>query len=320
MHTHFLSDAVVAAYLSDLSARLIALGNNLPKTWIALGSSGDKIVEALLDNTPEDMLPNELAIERLVVDRKTGEVKNRESSSTFTSGKPENVLLIDGPVHSGASMQAVSDWLYQNGIRSIISYGLVVKRTSDYIPTFFGLMIEEHDRALFQLHQIPNNRLLKKPPSFGTLRAIRESDAKRERQHISNNVNSIQKISFADLWYGRQTRGDYVYVYEIAGAIAGFVHFYRKKESSILIDVIAVDNNFQKQDIASALMRWVENWARCYNLSEIELHAIENRIGMYERYGYEKVGDSKMDLGDNEVYYHMRKKILYNIDPDRNGR
>lgn len=316
VHTHFLSDAVVNAYLLDLRERLINLGDRLPRTWVSLGSSGDKIVEALTDLLDEPLV-NELRFERLVVERGTNKVRNRESETDFSDENPKSVLLVDGPIHSGASMQLVADWLASKGVESLLSYGLVVKRTSNFIPSFFGLMIEEHDRALFQLDRIPNNRLITKSFPFGTLRTISESDVRRTPQFLNTGVTSISKIGLADLWYEHKSRGDHVYVYDIAGKVVGFVHFYRKKSNSILVDVLAVDESVRGQDIGGALMRWVENWARCQNLTEIELHSIEGRIGMYERWGYCKVANNVMDLGDGEVYHHMAKRILYNIDPDQ---
>jgi GNAT superfamily N-acetyltransferase len=321
VHTHFLSDAVVTAYLRDLAVRLHGLGDSFPLVWVSLGTSGDKIVEALLDIYidlhPEDVSSG-LEIVRVYVERGSGIVKAREEerSDFLSSCADGSVLLVDGPIHSGSSMLAAADWLTLQGAKSVISYGLVVKRTSDFIPTFFGLMIQEHDRALFQLDRMPNNRILKKSSPYGALRAISERDIKRSQQTLSTDVESISKITLADLWYAKRSRGDYVYVYEIGGQIAGFIHFYKKGIGAILIDVVAVDNAFQNAGVAGLLMRWAENWARCHNMTEIQLYAIAARVGMYEKLKYLPTGESSLDLGCGESYTPMKRRILYNIDPE----
>lgn len=322
MHTHYLSDEVVDSYLVDLARRLIALRQEVPTIWVSLGESGGKIAERLADIYDRELSASgfsapaleRIRFVRIYVERESGLVKKREEKTNSDLG--ERVLLIDGPIHSGASMLAAVDWLVEQGVESVMSYGLVAKRTSEFVPTFFGLMIGEHDRAFFQLNRIPNNRVLKKGHPFGVLRMISGADVNREPQSIRGNVDSIGKITLSDLWYARKSRGDYVYVYELAGRVVGFVHFYKKGVGTIIIDVLAIDNDFQGAGLASALMRWVENWARCHNMLELQLYSIDSRIDMYRKFGYHLVDRSILDLGGGEKYALMKRKILYNIDPE----
>lgn len=327
MHTHYLSDDVVDSYLVDLARRLIGLGDEAPLVWVSLGESGDKIAARLADiyevelrtlaaQSPDVAAPLLEAVRfvRIYTVRGTGRVERRMEITNSDLGR--RVLLIDGPIHSGASMLAAVDWLVAQDVESVMSYGLVVKKTSEFIPTFFGLMIGEHDRAFFQLNRIPNNRVLKKGHPFGVLRMISGSDVNKERQSIKGQVDSINKITLSDLWYARKSRGDYVYVYEISGQVAGFVHFYKKGAGAIIVDVLAVDDDYQGGGLAGSLMRWVENWARCHNMLELQLYSIYDRISMYEKFGYSLTNDPILDLGGGEKYAQMKRKILYNIDPE----
>ncbi|MCW2244921.1 GNAT superfamily N-acetyltransferase [Azospirillum fermentarium] len=314
MHTHFLTKEIVNAYLIDLRERLLNLGHNFPKIWVSLGSSGDKILDALASVFGNEfLLENDIKIERLSVERGSNQVRNHTPKSCFPLQENHVVFLVDGPIHSGSSMQLATDWLMKNNATNLISYGLVIKRTSDYIPTYFGVMIEEHDRAFFQLEKIANNRIIKKHPPFGVLRAIKNSDTIHEQQTVESGVASIDKTTLADLWYYHKSKGDHVFLYEIGEEIAGYIHFFKTKRQGISIDVLAVGKKFHKQGIANILMRWAENWARCHKLMEIELQAIEGKIPMYEAYGYEVEPRDAINLGNGEIYKYMRKKLLYNI-------
>ncbi|WP_216332548.1 GNAT family N-acetyltransferase [Rhizobium sp. X9] len=317
MRTYVLSDAEVAAYLRDLSDRLVALGDMLPKTWYSVGISGDKVVRPLMALLPE-ALRDTIDVRRVSYNRSTGDISAFDLSNPDLplSDKdfPTNAFVIDGPIHSGSTMLAIIRWLTRNGVTEIVSYGLVIKRSTDFVPSFFGLMIGEHDRAYFQFKSIPNHRLRKKGP-FGVLRTLEAADAKVTKQKIDAGDNSLSEISLSDLWYAKRGKGEHVYLYELAGEFVGFVHFIAT-EKSLLVDALAVEDGHQGKDIGGLLLRWVENWARNHKLAVINLWAIEKELPFYRHMKYQPIAGEEMMELDGENFVKMSRRLLYNIDPE----
>lgn len=310
MHTHFLGTAEVKAYAADLVARLIELGAAAPKVWVALGISGDKMAEVILDavdGTP--LAPT--SINRAAFDRTTRSVDARQDTPLPSNLGDEAVLVIDGAIHSGTSMRHLVEVLHGAGCANVMSYSLVMKATTEFVPSHFGLIIGEHDRAFFQLDRIPNNRLTSKAP-FGAIRRLREDDV--HAAFLSTGVDSIDRLSYGDLWYDVRTTASHVYLYELGGRVAGLVHFKLVGNGRLFLDLIATEQARQGSGVGGALMRWVETFARASRMQEIRLWAIEERRDFYSGRGYEPLGDS-MDLG-GEVYHLMRRKLLYNLKPE----
>ncbi len=196
----------------------------------------------------------------------------------------------------------------------VLAFSLVVKKTSEFIPNFFGLVIEEHDRVYFQLEQYPNNRLKTEAP-FGNLRLLREEDVHRSPDTLSCGVPSIDKTSLGDLWYSCRTQNALVYVYEMSNEIVAFVHFKHQNSGKLFLDLIACDKRVQDKKVGGLLMRWVETFARSSKCTAIELWSISNRVDWYKSHGYSPSGEEKMDLGGGEVYEKMSRRILYNVKP-----
>lgn len=311
MQTYILPDAEVSAYLRDLANRLVALGDLFPTTWCPVGQSGDKIAVPLWRLLPKEF-QERVKFRKLKYHRssKTVQLDEVDPGEAFDTC----ALLLDGPVHSGSTMLAVARWLLAQGVKDIFSYGLVVKRSTVFVPSYFGLMIGEHDRCYFQRTEIPNHRLRRKGP-IGILRALEAADAKAAVQYL-NTGNSLSTISLADLWYNKQTReNSHIFIYEIAGRVAGFIDFYVSSRKTVVVDAVAMDLEHQGQDVGGLLMRWVENWARNHKLYEVELYAIKDRIGFYTYMKFEPSPRDLLEL-DGEFFHPMRRRLLYNIDPD----
>lgn len=313
MHTYFLGDAEVGSYAADLAARLVHLGEQAPRTWVSLGISGDKMTAEILKRVLGTSAEPD-AIHSVAFDRTKKEVISREDGELPSDLGDRSVLVIDAAIHSGASMRHLVEALNARGCRSLLSYSLVVKITSEFVPCYFGLMIGEHDRAFFQLDRIPNNRLLQRAP-FGAVRMLREDDIRREPDFLTCGVKSIDRMTYGDLWYDTRTKGSHVYLYEIGGEVAGYIHFKRTPENRLFIDLIANGVAFQGQGIGGVLMRWAETYARAARMTAIDLWSIEARMGFYSHHGYVAQGE-RMDLGgEGEVYHLMRRRLLYNLKP-----
>lgn len=214
-------------------------------------------------------------------------------------------MLIDGAIHTGASLVSGLKALAALGVYNVLTYSLVVKRGAELIPTYFGVLIDDYDRALFQLGVIPNNRLAEKPP-FGTLRRLCKDHA-----HAAFGIlpAPFKDLTGGDLLYSQHAYGMRTYVYELAGRIVRFVSF-SERHGAAFIDAWATCTDHQKMGIGAATLRWAETWARASNCHSVELWAFEPAVAIYERFNYEAVPGRVMDLGGEGGRFHMMKKQL----------
>ncbi len=321
MITHFLGREEVSGYCKDLLQRLALLGSDKPTVWCPLGNSGDHLTRmlALQPNFAGvadgvDVLPlcyNKVTHQIALV-REESPVEDSQPS-TLLSGK--YVLILDSSVHSGASMKAAAKFALDSGASGVLTYTLVMKQGSGFIPNLFGVIVGDHDRALFLLDSIPNNRLFNsniKP--VGQLRQLVESDCKLSPGSLDCGVASIDKITWGDLWYEHQVHGYQVYVIEEHAKLAAFIKLKIDTHKHVLfVDVLATDKLFKGKKVGGALMRWAESLARSNKCRSLELWSIANMQEMYAKMGFEQVGES-LDLGGGEIYFKMRRRLLYHFD------
>ena len=252
---------------------------------------------------------NKLLIVRVEVHRITKRVRVVDSIRNLPLGRAA-VLIIDSSIHSGTSMLLISEYLEKRGAANIISYSLVLKRGSCFVPNYFGLVIDDTDRAFFELDAIPNNRLIERKKSFGYIRLLRANDV--HRRNIRTGVKSIDSMTFGDMFYDATVRPSRVYLYVHRDEICGYVAF-EKIGPKLFIDVVASAKRVQGKGVGSALARWAETWARSCDCQLIELWAIKDRIGFYANIGFKEVPTTQeLVLSATEKYMLMRKPILYN--------
>lgn len=313
MITHFIGDPEVARYAQDLADRLVDLGGDFPRTWLTIGESGEEIAAEILILLPE---PQKKAVKfiRLGYERSDNQITYLDGYDECELDKNGTVLVVDSSVHSGTTMAAVVKSLHDLGVSHILSFALVLKRGVCFIPNFLGLLIDDHDRALFKLEKYANNRLCKKKP-FGTLRKLNQTDVHLTPDHIDSGVLSIDKMTWGDLWYEKNAKGTHVYVYELEGKIKSFISFKAQPSGSLFIDAIATSSELHGAGIGGVLLRWAESWARSANCKEVTLWSIDDpvRIGLYQHFGFALTGEM-LDLGGGEKYKHMRRVLLYNLD------
>ncbi len=305
MITHFLGDEEVAAYSRDFARRLVALGEDFPAKWFTLGESGEKIAAVIYEMLPPDF-QKKISATTVYVDRKTNRVRYANSIKGVRFGTA-SVLLIDAAVHSGQSMSRVVGSLWKFRAKSILTYTLMLKRSSKFIPTYFGVLVTDRDRVYFQLDEMPNNRLAEKPP-FGILKEVEQSDYKKEIIKVGSPFDTV---TIGDLLYDKNTRDYFPYIYELNGKVAGFINFGKNK-TVLFIDAWATAKQFQGKGIGGALLRWAETWGRSNKCDAIQLWAFKPAIKTYHHLGYNFIGDASMNLGDNQHYRLMGKKLLYN--------
>jgi GNAT superfamily N-acetyltransferase len=300
--THFLGPEEVDAFARDLSTRLIALGDDFPKTWFLLGVSGQIFANVVLDHIPDPLLQT-IRLVRVNCNRETRKVEFADAFD-IKEAMLGPCLLIDSAVHSGETMLAVCKHLTSVKLKDIITYTLVLKRNATMVPNYFGVLMEENDRCLFQLDSIPNNRLCKSVP-FGILRTISAVDVLKE---LPSTGTAAIDTTFSALLYEKE-RGSQVFVYEHNNEVCGVLSF-EKKGRTVFIDLVANSEKYRGRGIGAAMMRWAETWARSTNCEAIELWAIQDRIDFYKARKFVE-SDRTLDLGDAK-YRLMRRKLLYN--------
>ena len=307
MITHYLGTDEVAAYSRDLAARLKKLGVSFPTKWCALGPSGWKMAKTILRHLDAD-LASKVQLGSAHYERETESITFLTSNDGVTFGN-EPVFVIDSAIHSGRSMTRLVESLRRAGAVNFVSYGLVLKSGSKLIPTFFGVVIDDKDRAYFDLEAIPNNRLHDKKILVGVLRLLSQADADAP---IGDVGPPFETISVGDLLYDQETRSSQVYGYEENGQIIGFVSF-RKTGTALFIDSIGTIKTERNKGIASAMLRWAETWGRSNRCSYIELWGFEDAIPVYTKYGYELVDNEWRTLGAGHRFKLMHKPLLYHI-------
>ncbi len=308
MITHFLGTEEVTAYCRDFADRLVALKDNFPVQWFLLGQSGEKIASVVYSLLPAEY-KNRVSVTTVYVDRETNDVRFQNPiTDVVFSDIP--VLLIDSAVHSGQSMSQVVGALWNAGVKNILTYTLMLKRSSKLVPTYFGVLVEDTDRVFFQLDTMPNNRLCEKPP-FGILKEVGDEDLGKSIGEVGLPFEGIQ---IGNMIYDKRTKNYHPYIYEYFSKIAGFVSF-GKKGNNLFIDMWATVKEFRGKGIGAALLRWSETWARSNRCEAIELWAFKDAVPIYLKYGYEFVRGQEMALSKTETFSLMTKKILYHLRP-----
>lgn len=312
MSTVFLGKEEVDAYCKDIADRLQRLPDGFPDVLCPIGKSGDHLLRIISKHLPV-AIQNSLRVVPVFYDKASGEAtfKNFQDTNDIIAAK--SVLVLDSSVHSGSSMLVAMRLAQSSGAKNLISYSLVLKKGSRFLPHYFGLVVDDHDRVLFLLNSIPNNRLFAGDnPPLGLFRRIEPHDSARQQQCLDTGVASLDKISWGDLYYEHRVNGYDVIVVEDGDQIAGFIKIKIKDGHTLFIDVVANDINYRGKGIGGALMRYAETMGRAHKLKCVELWAIENQVSFYEKYGFESLGET-IDTGGDERYSIMRRPLLYHF-------
>lgn len=327
MITHFLSQEQVKAYCKDFAARIVGLGDKAPTVWCPIGFSGKEIFFHISEFLPNDFT-KKLIIQPVVYKKPgpqqlgsvsvtppeggTGSENETEEELREIFETGAGALIIDSSVHSGSSMIGALGFVRGLGATYVLTYSLVIKQSSGLIPHYFGLVVGDHDRALFLLDSIPNNRLAKpKTVPKGSLRKLNETDATRNGR-LNTGVPSMSKVGMGDLWYEVLAHGYQVYVIEQDKQLIGYVKYKITSSNTLFLDAIAVDLSQQGGGVGASLFRWAETAARASTCRAIELWGISGMVESYQRMGY-KGKERWLNVGD-EKYLHMSKPLLYHFD------
>ncbi len=319
MVTYFLGKEEVSAYLRDFLIRLEQL-DAVPTLWCPLTRSGKALLDELLDLARDHhpKLVETVSVVPIEVRDKTLEVRfSTEDPAKDIRG--QNVLIFDGATHSGRMMTKCVAEVLRHGAAGVCTYSLVLKRGSTFIPTMWGLAVEDVDRAFFLLSEIPNNRLdaggpespQKKKGLNVHLRLL--SEAHLKRPPVVSGLASIDRVTWSDRYFEMKTGGQRhcTYVLEKADEILGFLSLTHRESGCLFIDEIAVDQKHQGKNVGPVMMRFADTMARQFDCTRIQLQAISTRIKFYSGFGYNVIVNAPLML-DDEEYWLMGKPVIGN--------
>ena len=319
MHTYLLGDESVSRYVRDFIDRLKEF-EQVPSVWCPVTQSGDALLKAILVEVraawPE--LLESVAVVPIDVGDGNSIRLIGDNPAAAISGK--SVLLLDGAIHSGRMMCACVEHIMLHSPAEVSSYGLVVKRGTVFIPTLWGLMINETDRAYFLLDKIPNNRLnagksYHQPPVV--LQLLNEKHLTLPK--ITSHVESIDRLTWSDRHYQMQvTHFDTcTYMLERGKAVVGFLTVQAPQSDTLSVNEVVVDSGTRGKGYGGVLLRFADTLARQANCKSVKLHAIKNKVEFYGHFGYHLVPGAKPIFLDDEEYQLMEHKILYADGPWR---
>ena len=314
MITNFIGDAEVVAYLRDFLRRVARL-RPIPSIWCPVTPSGKELLQRMLGvvkNDHPELVPM-VSVLPIMLDRTNGKMAfGSESPSKDVKGR--SVLIFDAAIHSGSTMARAVDEVTGLGAKEICTYALMVKCRSSFIPTMWGLMIDEMDRGYFLLDDIPNHRLTvhsDTPPPSVHIERLGKDYQKWGR--VICGVKSMDRASWGDRWFdmaaGEQDRATYLLLRK--KNVLGYVTIHRVRRGTMVIDEVAVGQGkrYRGKGYGGILLRFAETLGRQSDCTAIQLHAIENRVNFYEHFGYQLVPVEPLHL-DGETYVLMRKPVV----------
>jgi GNAT superfamily N-acetyltransferase len=310
--THFLGQPEVDAYLADLVERLVGMDAERPTLWLPIGPSGLILAARILDKHPD--LVESTSISPVDFNRTSKEVMIDADLPNDLRGR--HVLVLDSSVHSGNTMLEVVRSADGQAAASVTSYSLVLKQNSTFVPTFWGLTINDHDRAYFLLEKMPNNRLRTKVA--GTyLRQLSEKDIESVPL-VASGLAPMDRVTWADRWFDIRSgdRDRKTYLLQKGSQVVGFVTFVvSESRHAVTVDEVAVQKGMEGQGFGGALLRFVETMARHVGASELNMWAVDKQVPKYETLGYSKDGGKSPMKLEGSDYFFMRKLIIHHVSP-----
>jgi GNAT superfamily N-acetyltransferase len=314
MFTYYLGREQVDAYLHELVQRL-AKCDPIPTVWCPLTDSGLALVRPMMD------LVKAYAPQMIPLVSVLGIAVEKDGSLQFDQGDPtkdlpgKHVLLLDASVHSGRTMLRALQAIRGFGALGICTYALVLKKSGQIVPSLWGVMIDDRDRAYFQLDSVPNNRLtthFNESHPYAYLRRLAEADD--AKPPLVTGLASLDRATWGDRHYDmlESPDGKCTYLLETSGGTAGYltIHF---ADHAVCIDEVALAQNEQGHGYGGVLMRFAETLARQNDCRGVRLNAIKDRVPWYEKLGYGSVPGRPCLHVEAEEYHPMEKLLLHHL-------
>lgn len=100
---------------------------------------------------------------------------------------------------------------------------------------------------------------------------------------------------------------DYIHVAGFVGGLLCATVMLIPKLDELIMQRVAIREDFQGKGIGSAMMSFIEKYAKEHGFKSIYCHARDTAVPFYEKNGYIVEGDSFFEIGI--IHYAMRKKI-----------
>lgn len=309
MHTNFLGREEIVAYLREFAERLLAMSAP-PLVWCPIGGSGNALARELL-RVVDPAILEKVRIVKVAYDRQTDKIAF-EGTDPKADIKGQGVLVIDSAIHSGDTMRRIVQEIYAFGPMGVCTYGLVVKNSAKFIPSYWAVLIEDHDRAFFLLDELPTQRLTVNDP-YLHLRKLRQDDL--GLPPVKSTVASMDRQTWDDRYFDTVTSqgSQCTYLLETVGGVVGYLTVELKKTGDLLVHEVAVGEGNKGKDFGAALMRWAETMARNAQCEGIGLWAIDKALNFYKKLGYEEIPKRHVRLANGENYLQMRKAVLQHL-------
>lgn len=317
MVTYFLGEEEVNAYLFDALNRLQRF-DPFPEIWCPVTHSGTslgkRVEKLLISHFPH--LIDKISVNPIVVDNGAVSFSQTRTDDEF---KGKRAFVFDGAIHSGGSMVAACNELLKHGVTDICSYALMIKRGSAFIPTMWGVMLNDEDRGYYLLPSIPNQRLDSGPSAWreGGRRPQCVSISRLDEEHLQMSpvvcgVASLDRPTWGDRHFSIVVGENRccTYILQLGKEIVGYVTVH-SDTNHLSVDEIAVDNKHKGKKHGSILLRFAENLARHSGYGTVRLYGIKEQIRFYEDFDYRVIpGLRPIALGEEE-YWPMEHRILY---------
>ena len=210
MVTYFLSDDEVRAYLRDFLVRLERLDPS-PTVWCPVTKSGTALLKRMIPLMKNDHpeLAKKISTVGVGIKNKTVKFETEFPESEIAN---KCVLLFDSSMHTGGTMRRCVAKAIRLGASNVATYSLVIKRGSCFIPTFWGVMIDDTDRIYFLLDKIPNGRLDYGPEKdksgkdrkISCVHIVRLCEDHLKTKLVNCGVISLDRVTWEDRYFDMQ--------------------------------------------------------------------------------------------------------------------
>lgn len=329
MVTYFLSNEEVRAYLRDFLVRLERF-DPIPTVWCPLTLSGATLLKQMLPLVKENhpALAKKISVVGVGINNQKIKFETKNPARDISN---KCVLLFDSSTHTGGTMRRSVAEAMRLGASNIATYSLVIKRGSCFIPTSWGVMIDDTDRIYFLLDSIPNGRLDYGPEKdksgknrkISCVHITRLCEDHLLRKPINCGVISLDRVTWGDRHFNMQAgeHRECTYVLQNGGEIVGYLSLHISDPTCLFVTEIAVDKKHQakgkgvnrkkSKGYGAILMRFSDTLARQSNCLWVRLNAIKEKIPFYKGFDYRLIpGRKPIDL-DGEKYFPMEHKVVY---------
>lgn len=317
MKNIFIEDTRVSSYVENLTREIRATAhlNGIKNLYIVgIGESGLKVSIELVQKLLESG-ELEFDVYPIAVDRLDGETPTMQWIRSASEQLPisalglssDHVILVDGIARTGKTLLKTYDE-FTRAFRSakIWSYAIAVCQSSAFIPSWYGILYDDHAHVILARDGGTPNISLFESRDTSPAVALRLPRADDPEFAITKPESMVRYTVF-DRHFDHTTSSKRIYVLEWDSVPIGYVAFHLHDRTLWLDSILICENHSEKKGAGSALLSHVENFAKASACERIALWAIENREKWYRNRNFLPLSD-KVSIGhgtNSEDYVPM---------------